>query len=311
MKVLRVAILLFAVSGCFAQGPAAVEERPLPDIATLMKQVEANQKTAEDAQKDYIYKSAIRFEKLDGKGDVKKTQSQVDEIFWLNNVQMVRLLEKDGKPLSPDEAKKENERIDKEAIKIREKRDKAAAEGKQTDSRGNVIAPLSRYLQLVTLSRPRREFMNGRPTIKLDFVGDANAKTYNAPEKFVKELAGTLWIDENDKVVARLDAHFVNAFKLGGGLLVNVTQGTQFTLLARKINDEVWLPDSIKGTGHVRAFLVFAAEGDFALQTSDYRKFKTSSKIMPAFTPMPDTPMPYTPMPDTPMPDKPMPATKE
>ena len=291
MKFLRAAILLFAVVACHAQDPVGVapvaQERPLPDIATLMKQVQANQKASEDAQKDYIYKSSFRFETLDGHGDVKKTKSQVNEIFWLNGVQMMRTLELDGKPLSPDEVKRENDRIDKESIKLREKRDKAAAEGKQTDPRGNVVAPLSRYLELVTLSNPRREEMNGRPAIVLDFVGDPNAKTHDATENFVKELAGVLWIDEDDKVLARLDAHFVNAFKLGGGLLVNVSKGTQFTLLARKINDEVWLPDSIKGNGHVRFLLLMATEGDFALQTSDYRKFKTSSRILPTFSQVP------------------------
>ena len=298
MKVLRVAILLILCSGALAQDQVPVApvqqalpdpaERPLPDTATLMKQVEANQKAAEDAQKDYIYKQSLRFEKLDGHGDVKKTSSQVDEVFWLNGVQMSRTLEKDGKPLSEDEAKKENERIDKESVKIREKRDKAAAKGEQTDPRGNVVAPLSRYLELVKLSNPRRELMNGRPAIVLDFVGDADAKTNNAPEKLVKELAGTLWIDEEDKVLARLDGHFIDSFKLGGGLFVNVSKGTQFTYLSRKINDEVWLPESIKGNGHVRVFLLFATEGDFALQTSDYRKFKTSSKILPTFTPVPN-----------------------
>ncbi len=302
MRSLRVAIVLFFCSAALAQDPATMPteqrsqptatpetaQRPLPDIATLMKQVEANQKTSEDAQKDYIYKQSIRFEKLDGHGDVKKTSSQVDEVFWLNGVQMSRTLEKDGKPLSADEARKENERIDKESVKIREKRDKAAADGKQTDPRGNVVAPLSRYLELVKLTNPHREAINGRSAIVLDFAGDADAKTNNPTEKFVKELAGTLWIDEDDKVLARLDGHFIDSFKLGGGLFVNVSKGTRFTLLFHKINDEVWLPETIKGNGHIRVFLLFATEGDFALQTSDYRKFKTSSKILPTFTQVPD-----------------------
>ena len=293
MKLLFLAPLLLALTAARAQQtPASADSRPLPDVPTLMKQVEANQKAIEDAQKDYIYKSAIRFQKLDGHGEVKKTESRVDEVFWIDNVQLVRRLENDGKPLTPDEARRENERIDKEAVKLREKREKAAAEGKQTDSRGNVIEPLSRYLQLVKLINPRRETVDGRPTIVMDYVGDENARTNDASEKFVKELAGTLWVDEDDKVVARFDGHFVHPFKLGGGLLVNISQGTHFSFLSHKINGEVWLPDSITGNGHVRAFLLFAAEGDFSLKTSDYRKFKTTSTVLPTFTPVPDGPQP-------------------
>lgn len=297
MKLLLIAPLLLTAGMALAQdvpapsteaAPAASEARPLPEVATLMKQVEANQKAAESAQKDYIYKASMRFERLDSHGGVKKAQSQVDEVFWINNVQLARALERDGKPLTPDAAKKEDERVDKEAVKLRERREKAEAEGKQTDGRGNVIAPLSRYLQLVTLSNERRETVQGRPAIVLDFTGDASAKTSDTSEKFVKELAGTLWIDENDKIVERLDARFVNSFKLGGGLLVNISQGTHFTLLNRKINDEVWLPETITGNGHVRALLLFAADGDFQLQTSDYRKFKATSTVLPTFTPVPE-----------------------
>ena len=292
------AVLLFPPAPAGAQqtdSPAAAataEAAPLPDVAALMKAVEANQKSIEDAQKDYLYKQSIRFERLNSHGDVKKTESRVDEVFWINNVQLSRRLENDGKPLTPDEAKKENERIDKEAVKLREKREKAAAEGKQTDSRGNVIEPLSRYLELVTLTNPRREMFNGRPTIVLDFTGDENAKSNDAAEKFVKQLAGTLWVDEQDKVVARFDGHFLHPFKLGGGLLVNISQGTHFSFLSHKVNDEVWLPDSVTGNGHVRVLLLLATEGDFALQTSDYRKFKTTSTVLPTFTPVPEEPAP-------------------
>ena len=290
MRFLLSAILL-AASPALAQTPAP-PDTPLPDIPTLMHQVEANQRKAEAMQQNYIYKSTQQFQTLKGNGAVKKTDTSVYEVFWLNGVEVRRLLEQDGKPLTPEEKKKEEEHVEKSAAKARARRDKAAAEGKDTDSRGHDVFPLSRYLELGAFSNPRRQTVDGRPTILIDFTGDPKAKTYNTFETAVRDTVGTLWIDEQDKVLLHLDGKFINNFKIGGGLLVNISKDTTFRFTDRKINDEVWLIDSISGNGHIRALLFFATDGDFKLQASDYRKFKATSTISPNFTPVPPDPNP-------------------
>ena len=134
---------------------------PLPDVAALMHQVEEHQRLAEAVQKDYIYRESTRIDELDKHGVPKKTESKDYEIFWLNGVNVARLLRVNGKDLTPDEQKKENERIDKQVERAKARRDKADSEGKETDSHGHDEITVSRMLELGAFTNPRRQMVGG------------------------------------------------------------------------------------------------------------------------------------------------------
>jgi hypothetical protein len=263
--------------------PASVE-RPLPDIPTLMHAVEANQKTSEAVEKDYLYHAFAMEEALDGHGGVKKTETKEYDVFWLEGVPVSKLLKKDGKELSAEEQKKESERIDKEVAKEKERRAKADEKGKETDPKGNDLVTVSRLLELGSFTNARREQLNGRDVIAVDFSGDPKAKTKNRSEEVIRDMAGTAWIDEEDKVLAKAQGHFLNDFKIGGGLVANIRKGTSFQMEQRKINNEVWLPETIEAQGGFRALLFVSFNGRFKVVNSDYRKFKATSTILPGMS---------------------------
>jgi hypothetical protein len=281
---LRVAVALSVLSMLPISAQEPVAEKPLPDIPTLMRQVEANERAAEAIEKDYIYRVARHFDKLDSHQDVKESRDREVEIFWINGVEVARTLSRNGKPLTPDEANKENERIDSEVKKAKERRDRADAQGKETDSHGNDEITVARILELGTFSNPRREVVGGRDTIVVDYTGDPRAKTRNSAESAFRELAGTVWIDEQDKALQHCEGHFDRDFKVGGGLIASVKQGTWFKFSFRKINNEVWLPESLEFDGHARYLLFFSISGHGTVRSSDYRKFKATSTILPGVT---------------------------
>jgi hypothetical protein len=264
--------------------PPAPSQKPLPDLSTLMKQVEANQRTSEAVLKDYLYHEVATEEHLDGHGAVKKTESREYDIFWLNGVEVAKLVKKDGKELSPDEKKKEDEEIDKEVAKAKERRTKADSKGEDSDSHGEEKVTFSRLLALGSFTNPRRVILNGRDSIAVDYTGNPKAKTQNRMEDVMRDVAGTVWIDEEDHTIARIEGHFLNAFKVGGGLVVNVKQGTNFSFEQRKINGEVWLPVRGKGEGSVRALLFVSFNGRIQMVTSDYRKFKATATVLPGMS---------------------------
>jgi hypothetical protein len=53
--------------------PPAPPARPLPDIASLMTQVEAQEKASEKAIHKYIYHSVLTRQETDSHGQIKKT----------------------------------------------------------------------------------------------------------------------------------------------------------------------------------------------------------------------------------------------
>ena len=268
----------------------AAIDRPLPNIALLMLDVEARQREAEKVEKDYIFHSVATGQEVDGHGAVKKTEVDEYDVFWIDGVPVRKLVKKDGKPLTDKEAQKESERIDKEAAKAKERREKEDAKGKASDPRGNDEVTVSRLLELGNFTNPRRIQLSGRDTIVVDYSGDPNAKTRNSFESVIRDMTGTVWVDEADKAIAKLQGQFMNNFKIGGGLLVSIQKGTSFSMEQARVNGEVWLPARVEGHGEARAFLFFKFDGNLTVVDSDYRKFKTSSTILPAGVPAANAP---------------------
>ena len=265
-----------------ASAPVSETERPLPDIPTLMHQVEEQQRASEAIEKDYLYHSVEAIQVMDKQGGAKKTEVNEYDEFWINGVPVRRLLKKNGQELTAAEKKQEEERIDKESAKARARRDKADAQGKPTDPRGEDEVTVSRLLELGRFTNAHRVTLHGRDTIVVDYAGDPKAKTRTSFENVIRDLVGTLWIDEQDHAIVRIEGHFVDNFKVGGGLLVNIQKGLTFSLEQTRINDEVWLPARVEGHGSARALLFFHFNGAMTVMNSGYRKFKADSTIVSA-----------------------------
>ncbi len=264
-----------------AAPPASVEAtEPLPDVSELLHDVERNADAMEKMRKDYTYHVHMEEQELDGKGGVKKTTVTDSESVTISGVRVDRVVARDGKPLTPEEAKKESDKIDKEVAKEKERRAKALASGVSTDAEGHEELTVSRILQLGTFSNPRRVMLNGRPTIVADYAGDTHAKTKNRFETMFRDLVGTVWIDEQDRALVQVQGHFLNDFKIGGGLIADVKKDSSFSAKMTKVNGEVWLPEELAGQGKVRVLLFAGFSGRVKVVTSDYRKFRASATIV-------------------------------
>jgi hypothetical protein len=296
-------LLLLTAALAHAQQPAAppaLDDKapdltaPLPDIRQLVLDVERNQRAAEATRKDYTYHVHVIEENLDKNGAIKKTATTDSDVFTIDGVPVDRTTAKNGKPLTPDEQKKESDRIDKEVAKAKERRAKLDSQGKDSNARGDQLIPASRILELGTFTNPRRILLNGRPTIVADYSGDPHAKTRNSGEAAIRDLVGTAWFDEHDRTLVQGEGHFLNDFKLGAGLVLNIHKGFSFSFQTVNVNGEVWLPKTIDARGEARILLLDHIDGHLHLDATDYRKFRSSSKIVGESAPLgpDDQPLP-------------------
>lgn len=253
---------------------------PMPDPNALLSDVEQNQRKLEALQKDYTYHVHTDEQELSKDGGVKKTETEEAESVTIDGVRVNRIVARNGKPLTPEEQQKESERVDKAVARAKERQAKVASRGGETDARGDEVMPLSRILELGTFSNPRRVEMGGRSTIVLDYAGNPQAKTHTTFEGIMRDVVGAVWIDEADRVMMRAQGHFLNDFKLGGGLVADVRKGTNFEYQATRVGDGVWLPAAIDGKGSVRVLLFANFNGHMHVTTSDYRRFRTSATIV-------------------------------
>ena len=254
---------------------------PLPDARALLLDVERNDKRLEVLRRDYTYHVHMQQQQLNKDGTAKKTEITDSESLTTDGVRVNRVVARDGVPLTPDEQAKENERVDKDVARAKERVSKAASKGEETDDRGDTVLSAGRILELGKFSNERRVLWHGRPTIVLDYAGDPGAKTHSAVENVVKDLVGTVWVDEADHVLVRGEGHFLNDFKIGGGLLADVRKGSSFDFEATRVEDGAWLPATINGQGSVRVLLLAGFNGRMNLATSNYKRYRTSSRILP------------------------------
>ena len=248
---------------------------PLPDAATVLREVEAHQKELDKIRENYTFRAVQTVRQLDSHGTVKKTETEEHEVFFVKGHQVEKLVRKDGKDLTPDQARKEQDRVNKEVIKI-------SQQGEDKPDKDDIT--VARLLQIVTFSRPRRVSLNGRDTIVFDFAGDEHVKTHGRNEDALKKVSGTVWVDEADREVSRMSATLDENYHIGFGLLASVAKGSNVVFDQALIRKEAWLPTAIALHLQARALLVAGFRADIEIRFDQYQKFQTDAVQQPGAT---------------------------
>ena len=201
------------------------------------------------------------------------------EVFNIAGEEVRHLVAEGGKPLDGDKKKKEDDRFNKEYAKLTAQAAKDAADPKKREkSDAKDEAQLSDILRAVRFTNARRERFRGQDVIAVDFGPNPDYKAKSMAERVAQKMAGVVWIDEQARDVARLEAHFSESFKLGAGILAAIEQGTSFVAEQAKVNNEVWLP--VYGEVHAAGrALFFRMKANVIERYTDYRKFHAESTI--------------------------------
>jgi hypothetical protein len=253
----------------------ANEPAALPDAATMLREVEAHQKQLDKVRENYTFRAVQTTRQLDSSGNTKKVETEEHEVFFVNGEQVQKLVRKDGKDLTPEQARKEQDRVNKEVLKI-------SKPGYTNPDKDEIT--VSRLLQIVTFSRPRRVQLNGRDTIAFDFAGDPHAKTHGRGEDALKKVSGSIWIDEADREVSRMSATLDENYHVGFGLLASVAKGSNVVFDQALIRNEAWLPTAIALHLQARALLVAGFRAEIDIRFDQYKKFQTDAVQQPGAT---------------------------
>jgi hypothetical protein len=256
----------------------------LPDLKALFKEIDENQKTADKIRENYAGTRVEEETEFEKDGKVKKTEVSEYTFFYLNGDEISTLVKKDGKPLSDDEQKKENEKTQKriEEIQKREaqkeaKDEKAKEEGKDKKDKDEDDVGIETFLRACQFVNPRRERFRGQDVLVFDFEPNPEFQPHKMVERIVHELAGVIWIDEQAHEVARLEAYFVGDFRVAGGLLANLQKGTSFVFEQSYFNNEVWLPTYEEAHVGVRVLLMKGFNVNATTRYSDYKRFNVQT----------------------------------
>lgn len=255
----------------------------LPDLKKLFDQLDANQKEIDKVKENYAGTRVEEETEYDKTG--KQTKKEVKEysFFYLDGEEVSTLAKKDGKPLSDEEQKKENEKTRKEIEGIQKhekkkeaKEEKEKEQGKE-DKNDKDDPGIEVFLRSSQFVNPRRERFRGQDVLVFDFEPNPEFKPKSMAEKLVRDLAGVIWVDEKANDVARLEAYFVGDFHIAGGMLASVERGTSFVFEQAYLNNEVWLPTYFEAHIGARVLLVKGFKMNATARYSDYKRFNVET----------------------------------
>ncbi len=259
-----------------------LNDQPLPDIPTLLRELQANEDRVEELLDSYSFTQKVIKRELGKDGVLRETESETFQLSFYKGRRVSRLIEKNGRPLNTKEQADADRDVEKRIDEI----EKDAAKSEARETRGGPPSgderriSIAEVLRASTLTNPRRERFRGRNVVVFDFEPnpDFDLKKAKSMLKFFGKTAGVMWIDEQDKQVARLEAVLFENFNVGGGVLAKLKKGASFVLEQERVGDEIWLPSEAEINLAVRVLLVKGISVNQVVKSYGYSKFQTEVK---------------------------------
>jgi len=232
-------------------------------------------------QRDYTYIERDVQDKLDGKGETKSTEIKTFEVLEIYGEQVQRLIEKDDKPLEEKEKAKEEEKIQKIIDKRKnesegERRKRTEKEEKGREDGRKFVREIADAYNFTLVGT---EVVSGREAWVIAGEPRPGYEPQMKDAKFLPKFRGRVWVDKSDLQLSKLDVETIDTVSVGL-IVARIHKGTRFMLEQTQVNDEVWLPSHVTFKLDARVALVkgFKLAGEQTFR--DYKKFRTSARIV-------------------------------
>lgn len=261
--------------------PDASSKLSQQQMQQLFRVVAAKDMENEKLQRNYTYIERQVQSKLDKSGQPKSTEVSTYEVLEIYGEQVERLIAKNDKPLNEKDAAKEEEKIQKIIDKRKnesedERRKREQKEEKEREDGRKFVTEIADAYDFKLVGT---EAVNGRQAWVIDGEPRPGFQPHMKESKFLPKFHGRVWVDQNDLQLAKMDVEALDTISWGL-FLARFHKGSRFMLEQTRVNDEVWLPRQLAVKVDARLALLKSLEVDIEQSFRDYKKFRTSSKIV-------------------------------
>jgi hypothetical protein len=258
--------LLSSVSAFAADDPVAIVRKSVERDASNFARI-----------RNYTFIQHQEFRDLDGKGKVKKTESETAEVLILVGSPYARITARNDKPLSEKEQQEEQRKLDRELAK--RMRESESERGRYERDRAENRRFLLEVPDAFNLKLLGTETISGKPVWVIDATPKAGYKAKLDRAKIFSKVHAKLWIDQAEYQWVKVDAEALDTLSFGLGL-VRIAPGGKLHFEQIRVNDEVWLPSLFSVNGAVRVAYVKKLAGGLDIAYHDYRKFQSDSHLV-------------------------------
>jgi hypothetical protein len=284
---LKPALIFLVLASGLALGQENAAINPAPSLSEdqireLIRQTAEKDMENDKRQRDYTFIQREEQHKLDGKGQVKSTETKTSEVMELYGEPVERLVAKDDKPLSDKDAKKEEDKIQKviEKRKNESEEDRKKREAKEEKEREENRQFVREVADAYNFRMAGIQSLAGRDTYVIDGEPKPGYQAHLKEAKILPKFRFRAWIDKDESQWKKLDIQCIDTVSFGL-FLARIHKGSRIIIEQTRINDEVWLPQHINVKVDARLALLkdFNLEDDITYR--DYKKFRTDTKIVP------------------------------
>jgi hypothetical protein len=211
----------------------AADLPPASDIiARVIKRAELVAR--ETPTNHYVYDKRTITSEMDENGAVTKSTEKLYKVELAGGLPLPRLVKIAGRNLTAKELEKENEREAalRQSVTRVDMKDKAKR--KET-----LVTP--DLIEHFDFTVTKREMIEGRPTLVATFKPRLGGAEASIEERIYQKLSGTIWIDEGEAEVAKIDAHLDEPVPVGWFGAVGSLNQFQGTVERTRLPDGVWV----------------------------------------------------------------------
>jgi hypothetical protein len=234
-----------------------------------------------EMEKNYIFVERVEQRELNPDGSLKSEKSETEEIIFLYGQPYRRLIRRNDKPLSEDEArkveKKLNDTMDKRSHETAAERQQRLVDFDKRHQQEHAF--LLEVPEAYDFRILREETLNGRPTFVISGEPRESFRPNLNAARVLPKLRPKLWIDKNSYQCMKMEADVIDTI-VWGGFLLRLHPGSHIELEQTLVNDEVWLPLHARINLDARVALFKTIRLDVDVTFSDYKKFRTDAKII-------------------------------
>jgi hypothetical protein len=228
---------------------------------------------------NYTYKIRDQIKELDSAGAVKSVHSSLDEVLYIGGKQYFRPLEKDGKPIPANEARREQAKLDRAAAAA--SRLSEAEHNKRIEDEERAIAKRRAQFKDVPdafdFKLLGESVIDGRGAYRISAT--PRPAYHGEMSGILPNLEGTVWIDKQDLIWVKFEADVLKSFSLGW-FLARVGEGTHLNFQMTRVNGELWVPKDISLKASARLVLLKKVNVEQQITFSDYHKFQADSRMV-------------------------------
>jgi hypothetical protein len=278
--------VMSVISAVFSQGAGRTSHQAASSSPPLSADEIVSQAMKRDVnnwemEKNYTFVERVEQRELNPDGSLKSEKSETEEVIFLSGQPYTHLIRRNDKPLSQDEARK----VEKKLTDTMDKRGhETAAEHQQRlldfDKRHQQEhAFLLEVPEAYDFRIVREETLNGRPAFVISGEPRESFRPNLNAARVLPKLRPELWIDKNSYQCMKMEANVIDTI-VWGGFLLRLHPRSHIELEQTLVNDEVWLPQHARMNLDARVALFKTIRLDVDVTFSDYKKFRTDSKVI-------------------------------